>query len=543
MKRVSGSGLVADYVAGLDGARRFYTGWWADPEAYLAKAREVDRRFGRAERERAAAAISTPSGGDARLDEWIERGGYLVTTGQQPVLFTGPLFTVYKALTAVRLASALEELLAAPVLPLFWVGAEDHDWAEANHTWIVDVENDLRKVEIAAPDEELGRPLHKIHPGLEMERARQALASHLPSSEFAGPLLETLARSYHQEHTLPDAFRLTLLELLGPLGLFVVDGGHPVVKEASLSVLEREIDRAEKHERLLADRTLALESQGYAVQVPILPGGVNIFVEGPGGRERLYRDDGSFHLRHSGFRLSREELGRRLEEEPGTVSPNVLLRPVVESEVFPTLGLVAGPSESAYLGQLQTLFEAHEILPPVIHPRYAATVVESKVGKILEKFGLEPRELSRPFHEIAAGVAQGELPEGVRRSLGEIRGALARGSSSLTEAAREVDPTLKGPIQHARNTALSAWADAEKKILQAVKRENEVGLGQLEKARLHLYPHGKPQERMMSPFYYLFRYGTGFLNQVAERFDPPFPDGAGDRSESAPHLDVTLGGK
>jgi len=537
--RVTGGALVADYVAGAPAARAFYAGWWGDPDAYRAKALEVDGRFGRAERERAALAMVAPTGAEERLSDWVERGGYLVTTGQQPVLFTGPLYTVYKALTAVRLASALEDHLDAPVLPLFWVASEDHDWEESNHTGVIDVENELRRVEVAAPAEELGRPLHRIHPGGELERARAELLAHLPTSDFSPPLAALLERAYRPGHTLPEAFARTLLGLLQPFGLFLVDAAHPVVKEASLAVLERELDHAEEHERVLTERARQLEAAGYHVQVPVLAGGVNLFVEGPAGRERLYRDDGSFHLRHSGARLTREELGRRLREEPGTVSPNVLLRPVVESHVFPTLSLVGGPAESAYLGQLQPYFEAHAIRPPVIHPRFGATVIEGKVGKVLEKFALAPEELRRPFHEVAAAVAESELPGGVRRALGEIRGALAKGTSSLIEAARAVDPTLKGPIEHARGAALDALADAERKILQAVKRENEVALGQLEKARLHLFPEGKPQERVLSPFYYLFRYGPAFLTAVADRFDPPFL-GA---TEAAPRLDATTGGR
>jgi uncharacterized protein YllA (UPF0747 family) len=145
--------------------------------------------------------------------------------------------------------------------------------------------------------------------------------------------------------------------------------------------------------------------------------------------------------------------------------------------------------------------------------------MESKIRKVIDKFGMDVHDLRRPFHEIAAEIARDELPEAARVALSGIREAIAGGSESLAEAAQAIHTTLTGPIQRARNASLDAWADAEKKVLQALKRENETRLAQLEKAQLHVFPAGKPQERVMNVFYYLFRYGPRFLEEVAERFE------------------------
>jgi uncharacterized protein YllA (UPF0747 family) len=251
--------------------------------------------------------------------------------------------------------------------------------------------------------------------------------------------------------------------------------------------------------------------------------GVNLFVEGPGGRERLYRDGDGFRLRHSGEHLSQEAVLARIAQEPDTVSPNVLLRPVVEADVFPTLSYVAGPGEMSYFAQLQPLFEALEVGMPVIHPRFGATLLERKIGKVLDKFSVSEADLFKPFHELAAEIARDEVPEDVRRALGELRGGLGKGTNSLVQASRAVDPTLKGPIQHARSVAMDAYADAEKKILQAVKRENETALQQLEKARLHVAPEGKPQERVLTSAYYLARYGEEWVTGLADAMKVALP--------------------
>jgi uncharacterized protein YllA (UPF0747 family) len=208
----------------------------------------------------------------------------------------------------------------------------------------------------------------------------------------------------------------------------------------------------------------------------------------------------------------------RVEADPLALSPNVLLRPVVESTIFPVLSYVAGPGEAAYYAQLKRLFEAHGLRMPVIYPRHSVTVVEAKVRKRLDKFGLDVDNLRRPLHEIMSEIARDEVPDDVRRALGELKGHVARGSADLLKAATNIDPTLKGPVTNARNSALSAFQAAERKIVQSVKREQEVASNQLEVAQRHLFPDGQPQERMLTPLYYLVRYGNGFVEALLESF-------------------------
>jgi bacillithiol biosynthesis cysteine-adding enzyme BshC len=530
--RAGGSPLADDYLAGLPRARAFFEGWWGDVDAYVEKAREVGGRFDRASRERAASALRCPDeAARDRLRSWVEQGGFAVTTGQQPGLFTGPLYTIYKGLTAARLAAALEEVLDAPVIPIFWVASEDHDWDESNHTFVVGPDNALERIEVAAPHGERGRPIHRIRPGAALREALDAFLEKLPDTEFGGPYRALLERAYDQERSLSEAFNETLGTLLAPFGVYLADAADPAVKAATRPLLAQEVTDSEAHEQLLAERAAELSQEGYSPQVPILPGALNLFAEGPAGRERVYRSDADdlFHLRHSGQSLTRAELLARIDADDASVSPNVLLRPIAESVAFPTVSLVVGPGEASYFAQLQPYFGALGIRPPVAHPRFAVTAVEPKVRKVMDKFGMDLRELRRPFHEVASEIARDELPEPARLALEEIRRALDEGSASLAEAASEIHTTLAASIQRARNVSTDAWADAEKKILQALRRENETRLAQLEKAQRHVFPNGKPQERWLNVFYYLFRYGADFLSEVAERFEIGLGEGVPQR--------------
>jgi bacillithiol biosynthesis cysteine-adding enzyme BshC len=523
VSRPSGARVVQDYLAGEAAAADFFGRRFDDLASFAAKAAEVDGRFDRAARERAVAALTVPPGADpSRLRRFVDEGGYVVTTGQQPGLYGGPLYSIYKALTAVRLAEALEERLGKPVLPVFWVASDDHDWVEANHADVITVDNELRRFQIDTPDPGRAPALHRIELPAQADEVLDAFCAVLPDTEFSGEFVSLIRDGYRSGRTLPDGFHALMQGALGRFGLYFTDAADPTVKEGSRELLLGELEDSARFEDVLRATAHQLELQGYDLQVPILEGGVNLFLEGSAGRERLYREEGRFRLRGSGEYLDVVEIRARVERDPLALSPNVLLRPVVESRVFPTLAYVGGPGEMAYFAQLRGYFEAHGIEMPIVFPRWAATVVETKIRKVLDKFGMALPGLSRPFHEIASEIAREEVPADVRAAIGQLRGALGTGVSELQRAASAVDPTLKGPVQHLRSQAFGALDDVEKKVTAAVKREREITLSQLEKAQLHLYPLGSPAERVQSPMYFLTRYGGTFLDRLFTAFAVEF---------------------
>mgnify|MGYP001817202765 FL=1 len=344
---------MRDYVQGETHLMRFYEGEFQDPGAYREKAQEVDRRFHRDARERVASLVRASSdAARAGLDRFLEEGGYLVTTGQQPGLFSGPLFSLYKALTAVKLAQALAPVLERPVLPLFWIASEDHDWEEVDHTYLLDQGNDLRTFRVPPQGRGPARPLHRIPVTEGLQDVVVEFLQTLPDNDFKDTYVTLIREGYSRGSTLPHGFQTVLEGLLSDLPMLFVDAANPALKEASQGVLFKELEAAEEHESLLHRVASHLEMDGYPVQVPILPGGVNLFMEGPSGRDRLYRTDSGFRLNHADVPVSMEEIRDQVGADPGVLSPNVLLRPVVESALFPTLRYVAGPGELAYYAHL-----------------------------------------------------------------------------------------------------------------------------------------------------------------------------------------------
>jgi len=527
----SGSRLVADYLTRHPSALAFFQGDPTLAASYTAAAEAVAARFNRTARARAVECVHAPTPAvRTRLDRLVEEGGFFVTTGQQPGLFTGPLYSVYKALTAVRLAGVLEDLLGRPVIPLFWVASEDHDWREVDHTWTVSVSNELRRVALDDGSERGDRPVHRVPMG---EAIRPVLAEFLtlfPDNDFKPACARRLRSAYAPGNSLGEAFTQVLADWLGPLGMAFVDASSLPLKRASRTLFTAVLDGAAEQEALLGRTAERLRAAGYHVQVPILDGGVNLFFEGSSGRERVYRSGSDFRLRHSGELLARRRILAESDADPRVLSPNVLLRPVVEGAVFPVVSYVAGPGEIAYFAQLRDLFELCGIRMPVIHPRFSVTVIEPKIRKVLDKLDLSLQDLARPFGELAGRVVQDDVPEGVRQALADLRGGIGRGVEELSRAAATLDPTLKGPAKHVRTVAFDALEQMRKKIIHSLKREKQTKLRQLEKAQVHLYPRGGPQERSLNACYYLMRYGREFLDALHDRFPVRL---AGDESRAA----------
>jgi bacillithiol synthase len=508
------STLVRDWLNGTAAAAPFYPGPPGSPATYGPRLDSLKSRISRDHREQVAGVIR--GGGPeaaGRLQAFVENDGVMVTTGQQPVLLGGPLYVLYKALTAIALAEHLEARLDQPVLPVFWIASEDHDWEEARQIALLDLENELHQVALAERGPP-SPPLHRIRPGEELLGALQKLLAILPETDFSPPLTRQLEAACTESETLPELAERVLLDLLGGLGLFTVQSHAPPLKASTRDLLLRELERSEASEAELRAGGEALRQAGYELQVPILDGATNLFLEGPAGRERLLRDGEGFRLRRSGEIRSLDEIRQTVDADPGVLSPNVLLRPVAESAFLPTVAYVAGPGEAAYLAQTGALFQAHGLERPVVVPRVSLHLVEGKVEKVMGKYGLELEALSRPHHELAGELVREELPGDLRSALGAFRGAVAQHASRLAAAMQEVDPTLKGPVDHVRNQAFAGLHDVERKAVQALKRENEIGLAQLAKAQMNLFPEGRPQERVLSFWQYLFRYGPDLLDEL-----------------------------
>ncbi|HET8656775.1 MAG TPA: bacillithiol biosynthesis cysteine-adding enzyme BshC [Longimicrobiaceae bacterium] len=512
---LSGSRLVRDYLSGEKPASDFFIGPPFSLTSFQRKWQEVQQRFGPAERQRAAAALraSTPVARQ-RLRRFVEEGGAVVTTGQQAGLFTGPLYTIYKALTAARLADTLEERLGIPVLPVFWTASEDHDWAEVDHADLsIRGHGVVRLVLPSTTDIPLPMSERVLGDGIGtvLDELRQLINTEPDASD----VLTLVRAAYQPGATVAGAFSALMESLVGGLGVCMTDAADPALKQASAGVLLQALRESGEHEHLLTARSSELTGLGYGAQVGVLPGGTNVFHHGPRGRERLYRAGAGFVGHDSRCPFTLAELESLSLSEPGRLSPNVFLRPVVESAVFPTLAYVAGPGEIAYFAQLGALFPAFGMEPPVVFPRGSATLVEPEVAALASEFELAGPDLARPWHELVERLARRSVPAEVQAALEALSQATAGGYRRVVEAGVEIDAGLAAELATLRNQALATLARAERKVLQHVKRRETTAIGRLRRLRDELRPEGAPQERVLNVLPFLARHGRGLVDEIA----------------------------
>ena len=531
---LGGSRLVRDYLAGVPSAAPFYEGSPSAAATYRRKAAELDRATTAGKRARAVALVR-PAGPRAEevLRTVAAEEGYFVTTGQQPALFGGPLYSVYKALTAVGLARELATILGRPVMPLFWIASDDHDWEEANHAHVIDPSNRLHRLTLGPNPGTVPRPLGRIPLGEEVVDAVTRLEECFPRNDYHAPFIDLVRDAFNPWATMASGFATFMAALLRDTPVGLVDAADPELKEASRSVLHAEADDPAASERAVSETCAALTDRGYGLQVPLIPGATNLFTDLAGGRDRLQQAGGGFVHRRSGHAMSKRRLIDLIGDDPARVSPNVLLRPVVESAVFPTLAYVGGPGELAYFAQLRGLFGRHGVCKPVAVPRTSLLVIEPKVSRVLEKLDLEVDEL-RDRDALLSRFARDRVPPEANRAVGHWRQAVESIAAELAETSSSIDPGLAGAVTRARNAGLAALGTLENKIVRAVKRRGETTRNQIGKASVNLWPGGKPQDRMLTPLQYLMRYGSGFVAQALPKAGAPVGHGdpdAGSRLE------------
>jgi uncharacterized protein YllA (UPF0747 family) len=414
-----------------------------------------------------------------------------ITTGQQPGLFTGPLYTVYKALSAVALAQRVERERGVPVVPVFWVAGDDHDFAEANHAVVLGRDGDLVTIVLRErPHEAPQLPLFRELLGPEVRTALDALDAALPDSECKADVRQWLEACYRPDTNLADAGAEALQQLLGGRGLAVFRAHDRNAKRAATPWILKALNER-------------------------LPDGLTpVMVEGRLGRDRLLEDNGAFVTRRSSERFTRAQLEGIAAETPERLSPNVLLRPVIEAALFPTLAYVGGPGEMEYLPEAAPLFSSLGVAPQTHVPRWSGVIIEARVDKILNKHGLTPADFAGQPGTLETRIAKAELPPDLAESLKALRDEVESRFARISGEVQQLDPTLERTVQSARNAALAGTNEIEKKLVASLKRTQGTLVSQLARARAALMPDGKPQERVLTSVSFLARYGETLLEQI-----------------------------
>ena len=446
----------------------------------------------------------------------LRGGAYAVVTGQQVGLFGGPMFAIYKAMTAVKLA---EEATAAGVetVPVFWLATSDHDLAEVNHVSIPGPDGVLRTLATSSHGV-AEAPVSDVRLGEEILPVVEEAASLLGDSEASRLLRE----SYRPGETLGTAFARFYTGLFAPWGVILLDASDAELHGVAAPVYRMAIERAEELEAAVIARGEALDKAGYYQQVKVTPSSVLLFGLRHGARTAIHRRSGTTHQaaefviggEAGAEKLSAAELLDRITAAPEHFSPNVLLRPVAQDYLLPTLAYAGGAAEAAYFAQAGAVYE--ELLRRVtpIVPRFSATVVEPKVQRWLEQYGITVLDAFQGPDSLRHALASRTLPAGLQAAFERANKSVEESFSSLQEALAKLDSTLVEASQTGASKVHYQLDRLRERAMAAELRRSEVVGRHAEGLSNALYPGRALQERGVAGVYFVARHGADLLKGI-----------------------------
>jgi len=458
----------------------------------------------------------------AKVIENIQRLGgnrcFAVVTGQQVGLFTGPSYTIYKALTAIKLAQEYSNQ-GLEAVPIFWMATDDHDLDEVCQTKLITPESCVEKFRYPANRENFQQSVGNIQFEKSITSTLKNFLETLPNSDFKSNLVRKLNEAYFPGISFSVAFAKIFNFLFSDYGLILLDPQDPILKQKSKSVFAKVVKEWSTLNHLLENCDQELDKAGYSSQVPVTTETSFLFIEDEGKRRGLISTSKGFQLKGTNKTLSFDVLTNLIETAPERISPNVLLRPIVQDSILPTLAYVAGPSEVAYFAQVLPIYQTMNLEMPMIVPRTSFTIIENRSEKILNRYQLQFTDLFKGNKSVLSSLLESSVNQSISLRFDELTTNIAKQLGKMEEVLKIVDPTLIGALGTTQKKVQYQIESLRTKFLKAESGKQRIVTRQIENIFTLLYPLNNLQEREINIFYFLSRYGVGFISQLYENID------------------------
>jgi bacillithiol biosynthesis cysteine-adding enzyme BshC len=503
--------LFSNYLYNFPEVARFYPG--GQPTVQQVHQTAANLSFPQDRRTAIVAALGEQNDNSIALAKLAKPETVAVVTGQQVGLFSGPAYTIFKALTAVKLAEYLDAQ-GTPAVPVFWLATEDHDLAEVDHAWIFNDKGIPAKVSgssLVASGGPVGvTPLTD----LPLTELRAALGD-LP---FASEVMEKVAAAYRNGSTLGAAFADFLKDLLSGFGLLFLDPLKPAIRKLAAPFLLKAAQQAPQLVQSLIDRSSELEAAGYHAQVLVEKDAAMLFLLSGNKRIPLRLKEDKFVSREG--EISMEDLPALADR----LSPNALLRPVLQDYLLPTAAYVGGPAEIAYFAQGSVLYNSLLGRMPVIYPRNSFTLLDPRAEKLMVRDRLRLSDLLDNQEAVKTKVAARLVPKNLTAEFAQLHKSVADSLSKLQKDLHTFDPTLESATNKSCAKILYQIEKLQRKTARETLRRDEKASADTCYLMNMVFPHKHQQERLYSILPFLAKYGLDFPQKIYEQTQLNCPD-------------------
>ncbi len=443
-----------------------------------------------------------------------------VLTGQQTGFLTGPIYSIYKALSAVKMAECLRGQ-GVKAVPVFWMATEDHDLDEVSNAFVIGGGSELVKASITPKDSDKDKAVGSVVLDGSVNEAVGSLFDSLPQTEFTCDLRQKITTFWRPGTDFGAAFGSMLTEMLGKFGLIVADPLDQELKRLAAPIYSKAVLKSEEIVSALRARSDELVSDGYHAQVLVEKDYFPLFWHTDDGRRVALRRtaDGSLQLKGERRTFAKEELAEMSETEPARFSPGVMLRPVVQDYLFPTICYFGGGAEIAYFAQNSEVYRSLERpVTPVLH-RQSFTIVERKHARTLEKYGLEFSDLFRGEAELIPAIVDGFIDPATSKLFADSEEKINTELNRLDQALSAIDVTLAENLATRRRKIIYHIAALRKKYQFRRVEIDEIIDRRVRDAFVALLPNGHLQERTLNVVSFLDRFGPSFIDIVYDSID------------------------
>ena len=442
------------------------------------------------------------------IEALIAENTFTIVTAHQPSFLFGPLYFIYKALSTVNLAKAVEKETGSAnrIIPVYVIGAEDHDLEEVNHAKI------FGKQLVWEPGE--NGPVGSMQASSTLS-VLEELKSMLGEKEDAKQLYDRILHAYSGKETFAEATQALIHEFLGDTGLVVLNMNTPALKRHFAGILQHELLEQDSS-KIVNESIEKLNEVGFKTQAT--PREINVFYMKPGLRERIIFENGQYKVLNTDLEFTQESILQELEEHPEHFSPNVIMRPLYQEIILPNLAYVGGGGELAYWLERKTQFEHFGIPYPMLVRRHSVLWLDKDVTKKMEKLGLTEQNLFEDTDALIRNYleknTEGDL------SLAEEIQALKNLYKQIGSKAGAIDPTLETAVEAESVKAVSGFEHWENRLLRAEKQKHETAINQIRNLKDRLFPENGLQERVENIIPLLLKYGDKFLLDLLDALEP-----------------------